>query len=325
MQRTIRIIFFTLLSSSAAFCQTPQKDLNTLSLPWIKFNWVGDSLANRYFDKIAITIPIRIDHLPYNNLVAQLDLGAVHTMFYGKSLAPYLQLSPELARKYDTTKRKEWENNVPNFFFYHVNITLDQVSFPDREIENYANFGDSLTVDSVKTSTMKIVATIAPDLFQNKFLIIDYPNQRICVLDSLPGSIIQRASFVPIKIRNGRIKIPFMVDARQHDIMFDTGSSIFSIFSSSENSVFFAGATQPITDTIMGQSWGQKIPLYGKKISSEVKLGNHTMPPALIYYKVDKAEKTFEDEEEIIGITGNAYFLNSMIIIDYRNKRFGVM
>jgi len=49
------------------------------------------------------------------------------------------------------------------------------------------------------------------------------------------------------------------------------------------------------------------------------------MPSALVYYKIDKNEKKFEDEESIIGLTGNAYFLKNIIIIDYRNKRFGVI
>ena len=246
-------------------------------------------------------------------------------MFYGKSITPYLQLSPELSRKLDTTQRKAVENGTPCFFFHPVNLMLDKVIFRDLWVENYTNFGDSLTIDSVKSSTPKMIGTIAPDLFQNKYLIIDYPNQRICLVDTLPGLIAKKTSFVPVKIRNGRIKIPFMVGSEEHDILFDTGSSIFSIYTSSENSAFFANPEMPASDTIMGQSWGAKAAIYGKRMSTEIRLGTHKMPPALVYYKIDKEEKKFEDEEKIIGLTGNAYFLKNIIIIDYRNKRFGVI
>jgi hypothetical protein len=314
----------TLLISTATMGQLPRKKVDKMHLPWIKFNWEGDSLANRYFDKLAITIPLKIDQLSYP-FTAQLDLGAVNTMFYGKSLAPYLQLEPELGRKLDTTKRKAYENGTPCFFFYPINLTLDKVIFRDLSVENYSNFGDSLTIDAAKNPTPKLIGTIAPDLFQNKYLIIDYPNQRICLLDSLPGFIAKKTTFVPVKIRNGRIKIPITVGSEEHDIMFDTGSSIFSIYTSAENSLFFTGPDMPVTDTIIGQTWGQKTAIYGKKISARIRLGKHKMPPALVYYKIDEGEKKFEAEEKIIGLTGNAYFLKNIIIIDYRNKRFGVI
>jgi len=318
------ILFFTLLISSGAMGQLAKRKVDALHLAWIKFNWVGDSLANKYFDKLAITIPIQIDQLPYA-FTAQLDLGAVNTMFYGKSITPYLQLSPELSRKLDTTNRKAEENGIPCFFFHPINLTLDKVIFRDLWVENYSNFGDSLSSDDAKNATPKLIGTIAPDLFQNKYLIIDYPNQRICLLDSLPGLIAQKTTFVPIKIRNGRIKIPFEVGSEEHDLLFDTGSSIFSVYSSAENSTLFAGPGIPISDTILGQTWGEKAAIYGKKMSTGVRLGKHKMPSALVYYKIDKNEKKFEDEESIIGLTGNAYFLKNIIIIDYRNKRFGVI
>ena len=74
----LRLLFFTLLMSSAAMGQLAKRKVDALHLAWIKFNWVGDSLANKYFDKLAMTIPIQIDQLPYA-FTAQLDLGAVST------------------------------------------------------------------------------------------------------------------------------------------------------------------------------------------------------------------------------------------------------
>ena len=320
----LKFSILTFVLSSAAFGQIPKEKIDALHLPWIKFNWLGDSLGNKYFDKLDIAIPFKIDSLPYA-FNAQLDLGAVSTMLYGKSIVTYFQLSPELKKKLDTTQKNTYINSTPCPSFNHINLTLDKVSFPDISIANYTNFGDPISPDSAKSSTPKLIGTIAPDLFQDKILIIDYPNQRICVLDSLPLSMEKKVSFAAVKIRNGRIKIPFTINAQQHDIMFDTGSSIFPIYTSVENSAYFTTPMEMVTDTIIGQSWGQKAAIYGKKISTQVKLGKHKMPPATVYYKEDKGEKTFEDEEKIIGLTGNAYFLNNVIIIDYKNKRFGVI
>ena len=56
-----------------------------LAQNWIPFQWHGDSIGNKYFDKLAIVVPVKIDNLPYN-FGMQLDLGAVETMFYEKNI-----------------------------------------------------------------------------------------------------------------------------------------------------------------------------------------------------------------------------------------------
>jgi len=326
MHKISAALFATLIFSSVTAAQITRAKIDALHLPWIKFDWQGDSLSNRYFDKLAITIPVKIDSLPYNNLIAQFDLGADTTVFYGNSLTPFLNAYPWLLQKIDTTR--PYYNLTDTYkgrFLKGVNLTLDKILFPGRNIAFINRYGDSIPNDSVKTHTPKIIGTLAPDLFQDKMLVIDYPNQRICVLDTLPGLVLKSASFVPVSIRKGRIKIPVTVESKVTDIMFDTGSSIFPIYASEENSAFFTDSTQPVADSLIGQQWGQKIAIYGKKINREIRLGKFKMAAAIVYYINDKSQKKFEDEEKITGLTGNIFFLNNVIIIDYRNRRFGIM
>ena len=324
MWKLIKTFLLSIIVVSTTFGQSQIKSTKKLDLPWIKFNWQGDSLARRYFDKAAIVIPLKIDNLAYD-FNAQLDLGAVETMFYGKSIKAYLEMFPLLKQKLDTTQKPIIIQGRESYSFQNINLKLDTVLFSNLKVVNLSNFGDSISIDSAKTISSKHIGTIAPDLFKNRILVIDYPNERMCVLDSLPKSIQQKADFVDIKIRKGRIKIPFTVNGKVQYVMFDTGSSIFSILTSEENSIFFAETEKPIIDSIVGEQWGQKITIYGKKISAEIKLGKHKMPFDKVYFLTDKGQKTFEDEENIIGLTGNAYFLNNTIIIDYKNNRFGVL
>ncbi|MFT3750051.1 MAG: hypothetical protein QM768_17165 [Agriterribacter sp.] len=261
--------------------------------------------------------------LPYD-FTMQLDLGAVHTVFYGKPLAPYLKMSPELADKLDTTLVQGYVGFDACRIFKHINLYLDKVPFEDIQVGHYADFGDSISIDSAKTTTPKHIGTIAPDLFQGKVLIIDYPNQRLSILDSIPTILQRKTDFVTFKIRNGRIKIPFVIDDVEKDLLFDTGSSLFSIFTSKDNSHFFTEPTTPIVDSIIGNQWKQTIKLYGQKITKNIKFGKLKMKPSLVYSLDDKGQKQFEDEENIIGITGNNYFLNKLVIIDYKNRKFGI-
>ena len=135
----------------------------------------------------------------------------------------------------------------------------------------------------------------------------------------------RKADFVTFKIRKGRIKIPFVIGSIEKDLLFDTGSSLFSIFTSKDNSIFFTDPTTPIVDSIIGNQWKQVFKVYGQEITKDIKFGKHKMKPSIVYSLDDKAQKKFEDEENIIGTTGNVYFLDKLVIIDYKNKKFGIL
>ena len=48
------------------------------------------------------------------------------------------------------------------------------------------------------------------------------------------------------------------------------------------------------------------------------------MPNTTAFYTTLEDIASFFMEEEIWGVTGNAYFLKNTIIIDYKNNRFGI-
>jgi hypothetical protein len=288
-------------------------------LNWIPFNWQGDSVAGRFFDKLAITIPVTLDSLPHK-FNMQLDLGATTTVIYGNSIAPYLDKYNDLKSKTDTTLTF-WIQSQKNFKFKNVALKLGSVSFGNIDIGLFKNFGDSISTDSANTISEKHIGTIAPDIFQNKVLIIDYPNKRICVTDQLPKQF-AAANFQPYKIKNGRIKIPFTINNKQEDLLFDTGSSLFSLMTTEQRAKQIAG--EKITDSIKISSWGEFYMVYGKQVNSVIKFGGKQLNPATVFYDKLSNSDTFYEEEKIWGITGNAYFLNNIVIIDYSTKRFGI-
>jgi len=205
-----------------------------------------------------------------------------------------------------------------------VNLKLDNILFSNIDIVLFKGFGDTLTLDSIHTNTIKHVGTIAPDLFQNKILVIDYPNKRLCVLDELPKRFLKGMSFVDFKIRKGRIKIPFQINNKEQDLLFDTGASLFPLFTTIHNINDVSDENQAIADSLLISTWGEYYHVFGKETITEVKLGNRVLPPTKAYFTDRNDMINFFKEEEIWGSTGNAYFLNNMVVIDYKNKRFGV-
>jgi hypothetical protein len=288
-------------------------------LQWIPFNWVGDSVSGKYFDKLAITIPVTLDNLPHK-FNMQLDLGATTTVIYGNSIKPYLDNYSELRNKIDTTLKFRIQSQT-NYKFKNLTLKLGDVNFGERIIGHFKDFGDDIPKDSINTKTEKHIGTIAPDLFKDKILIIDYPKRRFCVAESLPKQF-SKTQFRQYKIIDGRIKIPISINGKDEDVMFDTGSSIFALITTREKANEIS--SKPIVDSLKISSWGEYYMVYGQTISKTIKFGQKNLNKAIVYFDDKKGNADFYKEEGIWGITGNSYFLNNVVIIDYKNQRFGV-
>lgn len=149
------------------------------SLEWIPFNWEGDTISSKYIEKAYLYIPVKIDDLP-DNFTMQLDLGAMETMFFGKSIKPYLEKYTSLANKLDSFKI------YPNMIFRNVNLHMGTVDIK-FDIWHHHYLGEEIPRDSLHSKTPKDIGIIAPDMFQDKILMIDYKSCRLAVSDRLPA------------------------------------------------------------------------------------------------------------------------------------------
>jgi hypothetical protein len=103
--------------------------------------------------------------------------------------------------------------------------------------------------------------------------------------------------------------------------MFDTGSSLFSIMTDKKHYDEFTGDT-PV-DSLGVPSWGKTLEFYGKKLNKSLQFGSLSLPQNNVYM-VNNVWDNFYKNENIIGLTGNALFLDKVIAIDFKNKKFGV-
>jgi hypothetical protein len=223
--------------------------------------------------------------------------------------------------KLDKTKTF-WIQGKQYPMFGNVNLQLGNVLFKDIDVGLFENFGTKPFFNKIKSETEVHIGTIAPDLFQNKILIIDYQTNRLMVTEILPTEF-QNASFEDLEITNGRIKIPFLINGKVEKLMFDTGSSIFSLVTTKQNATEIGG--NEIVDKLKVSSWGKQITFYGLETISPIMFGNKNFEKSVVYYNEEESSDNLYKSENIWGITGNAYFFNNVIIIDYKNNRFGVM
>lgn len=289
-------------------------------LKWIPFKWTGDTISGKYFDKSAIVIPVKIDNVPAS-FNMQFDLGAVRTVIYGNSIAPYLAVYPDLKNKIDTSK-KFLIQGANNPMFSNMVLQMGTTSFKGIDIGYFKNFGSKINQDSILSSTEKHIGTIGPDLFQNKILIIDYLQKRIGICEELPKQY-QSATFQPFKSDDGRPKIPLLINGKTEYLLFDTGSSIFTMQTTKKDALQTANPT--IVDSLNVYSWGKKLTYYGVKTNKPIKFGNKVLNGSLVYYDEQETFQDFYKFMKIWGLTGNVFFLKNTVIIDYKNKLFGVL
>ncbi len=310
MKKITISLFFVLLSSSLALSQ---------DYGCFDFTWEGDSISGRYHPKLSINVAVNVDGLPHD-FTMQLDLGAVKTNLYGNSLQAYMEVYPSLQEKLDSSKTFLIQNQK-NPIFRDMSLKMGDLEFKHVDIGLFKEYGTPISTDSVKTNSVKHIGTLAPDIFQDKILVIDYPNQRICLAEELPKEY-TNLNFQDLVLEGGRILIPFEIKDSNEMLMFDTGSSMFALLTTKNKAV--AVTDGEVVDSLSVNSWGAEIPVYGSKIRADVKLGGKALPPTLVYYVDNPQFDAGFKQMGIWGITGNAYFLNSTVIIDYRNQKIAI-
>ena len=314
MKKVLTFLFLSIFIISCS--QKSSQDIE-----WIPFNWVSYTISDRTFEKAAMNIPVTIDDLPYK-FTMQFDMGAAtETNFYGNTLAPFLEKYPSLNNKLDMTK-KFCIQSQEHPMFRNVNLQLGEVVFKNLDVGLFTNYGDELSLDTINSETEIHIGTISSTFVKGKIVIIDYKLNRLAITDTLPPEY-QNASFESFIADNGLVKIPFRINEKIEHFLFDTGASIFSLTTTKQNALTIS--EPEIVDSLSVPSWGEYITLYGLKTVSPIKFGNKTMESAIVYYE-DKSSDDYDfyKAENIWGLTGNAYFLNNVVIIDYKNKRFGV-
>ena len=301
-------IFLIILISIFSGCSQRE------SIEWIPFDWKGDTISGKYIEKAYIYIPVKIDNLPCD-FTMQLDLGTTETQFYGKTIEPYLEEFPSLASKLDSFQRYK------DAIFRDVNLQMGAVDFKFNVWHRY-NFGEEILKDSLLSKTPKHIGTIGADMFQNKVLILDYKLKRFAMSNSLPVEY-EGLPSVGFEIVDDIIKLPFNIDGKKCKLMFDTGSSPFELVTSKAKALEISDSV--IIDSLSGPLWwGNEITFYGMRVNKPIEFGEEILKSTTVYYDKDGLWEGIFDSLSVWGITGNAYFSDDVVIVDYVNRLFRV-
>lgn len=286
------------------------KSIKKEPLSWADFQWVGDSISGKYVERTAMLIPCKVEGIA-NVVTLQFDLGSDLSGIYELNYRSFFQQNPTLKRKMRHPFLRKSKTYLQNLKIKFGNYTCTNTSafvFAD-----YGEYQDSFS----KNDTIHL-GTIGVDLFKNKVLIIDYPNQRFAIAETIPEAY-KMVPCIDISLDSrGRALFPMKINNKQYNFLFDNGSSMFPLITSADRITDFSG--EEYTDTVLVSSWGKNHTMTGKLIRDSFLLGGTTYNNVMIYADYRK----IEHKEDWIGIAGNVLFWDKTLIIDYKNQRFGV-
>jgi hypothetical protein len=284
-------------------------------IAWATFTWCNNFLSGKYYERTEMMIPAKIEGLPYN-FTFQFDLGDPFTEIYEVNARSFFKVHPELNRIGRLKSVLQFWNSRKAF--KNLQLTFGDITASMENGLLKKNYGEPLSFENFNDSSEFHLGTIGADIFQNKILIIDYPGQRFAICDSLPK--IYKVWFVDIQLDNGgRVILPMVLKGKNYKVVFDNGSSLFPLLVTDDKINNFS--TSAATDTIKISSWGTIHNVIGRELKDSFTLGGQTFSNIKVYADYRKDQRT----DAYDAITGNALFWNNTIVIDFKNKKFGVI
>jgi hypothetical protein len=308
---SILSLFGTTLLFDSSFTEWDVKNekTNKDSISWAKFKWTNEEINGRYFEKVSMFIPCKVDGVP-NIVTFQFDLGADLTCIYEKNYSSFYRKNPKLSEniKKETFRTKKYFENIKIQFGDYTATTKTSLILAD-----YGEFVENFT----KADTIHI-GSICADIFKNRVLIIDYPNKQFAICNQIPN-LFSNITLTDITLdKKNRPLLQMTIQNRKYKVLFDNGSSMFPLITNKKNISDFSSTTD--TDTIQTSSWGKIHNVTGKPIEEPFTLGGQNFNSTMIY--VDHRKQQNKNEWDLIA--GNALFWDKTIIIDFKNKKFGV-
>lgn len=274
--------------------------LETFKGQSIDFKWERDSINGKMVEKIAMSVPFTIENKTYR---FQFDLGANMTLIYDKC--------------FETTefiKNKKMDKPMEAAGYQVFTVDNQNFSVGKLKVENYKLHG------LLNFEQEEACGVVGADLFQNQYLIIDFPNKKAIVTDELKTN--KKIDFVDIKIINNKPILPLEIDGKVYHFQYDTGASVFPIVSYKKNFQNLIESSE-IIENFNIRNFNNPLIVKAIKTNKEINIGKSSFNTKEFWF-TDEDYFSFE-QQGIDGIIGNVFFLDKTIVIDFKNKKFAII
>ncbi len=256
----------------------------------IPFLWSNDSLNGIFFEKTAIHIPVKFknDTTVY---YFQFDTGANKSYLYTGEKSDL-----SIIRKINT----------------EVNLTssIGQIIlFPKTSNSTY------------KKNDRNYIGTIGSDYLSDKIVEIDFVNQKINILNDYSELDYH---IEHLKLTRGRPTINFAIEGKNYSFLFDTGSSLFDMWTTKRLWKKWKEKDSEIMKFPIS-SWGKINTSFRAKVKDSI-FENSKIKIDLnyIWYNSNKKFQKMFRQANVSGIIGNKPFLEDILLLDFRNSKIAI-
>ncbi len=311
MKHFFAIVSFTLWTVLTSLGQVEFKKEKII---WTDFEWADPE----YKDIMLITA--QLDTLDYL-FRWQLDTGSPYTYLEGGTFKKFTNKFPYLSdmiKRVDTVYNGNWYKILtPPFKF-------DKPILPNVILKN-DKIGGDFSQDLLDKYKGFSIGTIGVDIFKDKVLILDFKNRKIGYCDSLTKKFYkQKINSSSFRFYKNRIILPIQIGTEKLNFMYDCGASMFTLNVTPKYAKSFA--PRLLTDTLYNINNGESGAVYnalGGKTMKKVSVLGKTYNDMVIYLEKDESE--IFKEAKVAGAIGNKLFLEHIVIIDFKTKKFSLV
>lgn len=309
------IFFVTILPDT--YCQSqpmPALPAVQLVLPdteqEIVFTWGGDSLGNKWDPYGSLLLPVQLPGCP-KQFYMQFDLGSPYSMFYSNKISQISKKYPGAVNTADTTVK-----------LFNINFIVGKTQITAKEI--VVRQYDQSVINWNKKN-IEVIGTIGSDLIDNRVLTIDYPGKRIIISKNVPDRFAS-VTFTDFVWGARRVLLPAVIKGKKTMLLFDTGSSTFELVTDKEtcSSLSIPGAA---ASTYPVRSWNRTMMAHTLPSADSVEMASQRIPLKNVTYMEGATQAQINQMKQMgmAGMTGNKLFLGSVLILDTRNRKFGIV
>jgi hypothetical protein len=276
----------------------------------IKFNWLGDSINSKWEPYSAMLIPVKLHGCP-KKFYMQFDLGAPYSVLYDSKLKNIRAAYPGIIQFTDTS------SIVTGLSF---SIGKQKIMAPKITVKKYGTPGLNWSRNG-----MEIIGTIGTDMIEGKTLTINYPLKKMTVSNTIPAKILPRITLTDFMFVRNSILLPVIIKNKKTVLYFDTGSSAYELITSKDICLSLA-ATGAKPSQYKVKSWDKFLTANTIATNDSLVIAGQKIPIKYATF-IEGADNS--QVEQMIklgmgGMTGNRLFLNNILVIDTRNRKFGI-
>lgn len=294
---------------------------NTLTLSNVgqpvDFLWRGMEINGKIEPHVAMFVPVTlpgIDRVFY----MQFDTGAPSTVLnYGKVNS--------INKRYGNVFTIDTTGD--NFSVSNAEFHLGEMRLSASNI----NFrGKSQDIDWTDSTALIKIGTIGSDFIEHHPTMLDFKNNQITLLDAIPDSINQSASFSPFEFEGRKVFLKADLNDLPTDLWYDSGSSAFELIVDEQtfHELAVDGAT---ANSFVGNSWGNGVTIHNIASDGKFKIGSTVVPLTYVTYiewpnKLQTMMMKLSNlGGDLGGMTGNKLFLDKTLLLDAQTLRYTVL